>query len=91
MSKQEYLEDHSDENLNDEFLILQLVIDTAGIQLHEIQTELACSTGTCVTHRFLYKRASLVALQNSEKLRQKFVQEMTVYIRICFICGQDWK
>ena len=76
---------------NDEFLILQLAIDTPGIQLHEIQIELPCSTGTCViTSRLLYKsgftrkKLQTVALQRSEELRQKFVQEMTVYNRDMF-------
>ena len=98
MSKQEYPEDHNHAKKltpNDEFLILQLTIDTPGIQLHEIQTELACSTGTCVNTsticRFLYKsgftrkKLQTVALQRSEELRQKFVQEMTVYNRDMFV------
>ena len=59
VSKQEYPEDHNHAKKltpNDEFLILQLAIDTPGIQLHEIQIELPCSTGTCViTSRLLYK------------------------------------
>ena len=98
VAKQEYPEDHNHAkklNPNDEFLILQLAIDTPGIQLHAIQTELACSTGTCVNTsticRFLYnsgftrKKLQTVALQRSEELRQKFVQEMTVYNRDMFV------
>ena len=97
VSKQEYPEDHIHaKKLTpiDEFLIL-LVIDTPGIQLHEIQTELACNTGTCINTstvcRFLYKsgftrkKLQTVALQCSEESRQKFVQEITVYNRDLFV------
>jgi len=53
VSNQEYPEDHNRAKKltqTDEFLILQLVTDSPGIYLGEIQTELACSTGTFVTH-----------------------------------------
>ena len=95
MSKQEYSEDRNHAKkltLNDEFLILLLVIDTPGIQLHEIQTKLACSTGTCVHTsticRYLYnisgftrKKLQTVALNAVKSPGKKFVQEITVYNR----------
>ena len=97
VSNQEYPEDHNRAKKltqTDEFLILQLVTDSPGIYLGEIQTELACSTGTFVDTsticRFLYKsgftrkKLQSVALQRSEELRQTFMQEMTIYNRDMF-------
>ena len=98
MSKQEYPQDHNHAKKltpDDEFLILQLVIDTSGIQLHGIQTELAHSTGSCTNTsticRFLYKsgftrkKLQTVALQCSEESKQMLVQEIAVYNRDMFV------
>ena len=72
VSKQEYPEDHNhakEFTPNHKFLILQLVIDYPRIQLHKIQTELVCSTGTCVkmstSCRFLYTK--VVSLEQKHR------------------------
>ena len=73
---------------NDEFFVLQLVIERPGIYLHEIRRELQNSgTDASITtiYRFLQKcgftrtKIQAVALQQSAELRHEYMSELELY------------
>ncbi len=93
ISKAEYPKghDHPLQKLTqvDEFLILQLILDRPNLYLHELQKEIAQTTGTEVSvsticnflHKsgFSRKKLSVVALQRSEEIRAQYRLEVSIY------------
>ena len=73
----------------DELLIIHLVLDRPSIYLHEIQKELAETTGTAISvptlcnflHKNGFSRKKLggVALQRSEQARDQFRSTISIY------------
>ena len=68
---------------NDEFLVLELVIERPGIYLHEIRRELQTSSGTDVSIaticRFLHKCGFTRTKIQAEELRHKYKTAMELY------------
>ena len=80
----------------DELLITHLVLDRPSIYLHEIQKELAETTGTEISvptlcnflHKndFFRKKLSRVALQRREQARDQFTSTISIIIIISHQC-----
>ena len=89
-----YPDDHGSPKLckADQLHILELVPENPGIYLHELKLELQAQ-GTDVhkstIYRFLqranftHKKMKLIAIQQNEELRAKYVAEISQYIPIC--------
>jgi transposase len=85
----QHAESHQKLTPIDELLIIHLVLDRPSIYLRELQQELHETTGTEVSLsaicKFLHKngftrrRLTKVALQRSEKERQQYVSDLSVY------------
>ena len=97
VSKKRYNKDNLPRKINDSilFVILQVVLETPGIFLREIQAHVEYLTGTTVStsticralheQRFSRTRMQLVARQRDEFLRATYVAEMSVYDAEMFV------
>ena len=94
VEKAEYPKGHDDDLRRrltkvDEHLIIHLVLNRPSIYLHEVQQELATTTGTHISiptickflhqNGFTRKKISRVALQRSEAERVQYKSDISVY------------